>query len=197
MSGIFDNFFSEEARAKRNPTREETHYNAEHAREVRSRTDFSSIWPNVSIERGGVDGDIPIADWWHQEYLKLQERKESITVGDVVFTVYENGNVRIQQGPNVLQVRAEDRMAFQGALFALPSTGSRPGGPAGQGAMGTGQSSSNSVPQVKSDNPIIAERQRQNEERMAFAYANQARYQDDLGRKQQEERRRRLREELG
>ena len=196
MSGIFDSFFSEEARAKRSPTREETVYNAQRIREETARNDFSSIWPHVNPEMGGVEGDMPIADWWEKEYTRLMARKEGVTAANCDFAVDENGNITIRQAGNVIQVRASDRLAFSGALFALPTTGGHPGGTPTGAVMNPGQSSSNVMPQVKDDRPAIQANQKRNEERLAYAMRNQAAYQTQLGIDQQRERKRRLREEL-
>src|SRR5437899_10416339 len=78
-SDPFSFFFSEEARAKRQSTREETVYNAQRIQEERARNDFASVWPNVSTDGGGVmDANVPA--WWEAEYRRLLARKEAAVV---------------------------------------------------------------------------------------------------------------------
>lgn len=190
MPNPFDPFFSPEARAKRNPTREETVYNAQRIREETARSDFSSVWPNISVEYGGVmDANVP--EWYYQECLKLQGHKEVVVI-PVPGTATsigrdESGNVFIY---GERQIPAAAWPAFLRIAYSItmgvdmPEEGAYPA-----------QSSSNIIPQVKDDRPTIQANQKRNEDALALALANQQRYQDDLGRAQLEEWKRRKREE--
>ncbi len=161
-------------------------------------TDFSRAWRGLPHdESGAVAGSVP-PDWWVEAYyrsIKRQEQqKDSITAANCTFDVDENGFVHIRQGSSVIQIRPEDRLAFAGALFRLPSRGGPYPAP---GVASSGQSSSRIHPQIKDDRPQIVANRKRNEETMALALKNQAEAQDRLGKDQQRNRKERLRQEMG
>jgi hypothetical protein len=137
--GVFDNWFTEEARSKRQATPEETYYSQERKQEELSRTDFSSVWAGVSVEHGGMrDGNAPQA--WAQKYYDLQ-KKEQKQLGIANIEGYacqfdsDTGYLTIQSPTPSVQLSpkgALDLVAFimRGAPPAMPIQGAFPGGQA-------------------------------------------------------------------
>jgi hypothetical protein len=157
-------------------------------------TDFSAPWRHTTD-----NWQVPPDQVREYHALERNEQKQEtgFTVAGVTAWIDEHGNMTMAQAHNRILVRAEDRSAFLAALMTLPTSSPHPGGPVGLGVVNPGQSSSSHVPEVKYDErPQVRAAQEMNERRMQFAADNQARYQEALGRKQQQERTRRLREEL-
>src|SRR6266700_2331326 len=192
---IFDNFFSQEARDKRTPTHEESVYNAQRIKEEQARVDFSSIWPHVSVEGGGVmDGNVP--EWWHNEWLKIQQRKETVSVevpGTGISVIRDtDGTVIIRGATGSTLIPAGAWTSFLRVAMTIPAGTDLPE----TGVASPGQSSSRIHPQVKDDRPQMVANRAENERRMQFAMRNQIELQDRLGKDQQQARKQRLREEM-
>src|SRR6266581_4806967 len=81
----------------------------------------------------GMTTDWSVPESYAAETYRLERKdkqhKDEVEAANCVLSVDENGNIIIRQGSNVTLIEADQRMAFTGALFSLPSTGGPYQGP--------------------------------------------------------------------
>ena len=95
---------------------------------------------------------------WVQEYMRIEtkaQHKDTVEAANCTFDIDANGNILIRQGSSVILVEAGDRVAFQGALFSLPSSGGPYPGP---GVYG-GQSSAPVSNHINNDDRLQRQEQ--------------------------------------
>jgi hypothetical protein len=90
---------------------------------------------HMAFRGASDDWSVPESQMAEYRALERQEKqaktqaKTGLTVANIDFVVDENGGLIIRQSHNVIQISAQDRMAFQSALFKLPLRGADAGGP--------------------------------------------------------------------
>jgi hypothetical protein len=128
--------------------------------------------------RGNSD-DWSVPESYYKEWLALERQKgqkDGIIAAGCDFSIDENGNIQIRQAANVIQISAQDRVAFSSALFRLPARGKHPLAP---GAY-PGQSSAPNMGGNHlegDDRPLMKERMERNIQDMErWAMASAQRY---------------------